>query len=90
MIKDIYSTIEFGGTKTVALIAQGKNNILRKRVFHTLEPLQTIQTLVDYFKNNQSSNNLPLKSIGIGCFGPLDINANSETCGSIFSTPKTV
>ena len=65
MTKDIYGAIEFGGTKTVALIAQGKNNILSKRVFHTLAPLQTIQALVDYFKNYQSSNNLLLKSIGI-------------------------
>lgn len=38
--------------------------------------------ILEYFKDKE------IASIGIACFGPIDLNKNSETYGYITSTPK--
>ena len=38
--------------------------------------------LIEYFKDKE------IEALGIGCFGPIDVNRNSETYGYITTTPK--
>lgn len=74
--------LEAGGTKMVCAIGDEKGNIEKQTSFPTLSPDETIPVLLDYFKNEN------IDALGIACFGPVDLNPESETYGYITSTPK--
>lgn len=74
--------IEAGGTKMVCAIGDEKGHIEKQASFPTTTPEETIPVLIDYFKNEN------IEALGIGCFGPVDLNPRSSTYGYITSTPK--
>lgn len=88
MAEKAYGAIELGGTKTVAILAKDREQILEKKVFPTLNPIQTMQDIFDFFNAAQARNHISIHAIGVGSFGPLDLNPESETFGYITSTPK--
>ena len=77
-----YGSIEAGGTKFVLAIADEHFNIIKKCKFATTTPQETISKTIKYFKENRVS------AIGLGSFGPIDLNPSSKTYGYITSTPK--
>ncbi len=79
---DLYGAIEGGGTKFVCAIGDSSGKIIEKIKISTQAPEITSQEIISFFKQH------PIKKLGIGCFGPLDLNKNSATYGSITSTPK--
>jgi fructokinase len=84
-----YGAIELGGTKTNVLIANGQNQPVAQKTIPTLSPHETIAIISDFFKGVLSSEGIRLESVGIGSFGPLDLNPASKTFGFITSTPKS-
>ena len=88
MSKQYYGAIELGGTKINTLIADEHNNQVAKRVIPTLSPDESIEDIANFFKRTLTDENIKLESVGIGCFGPLDLNPGSKTFGHITSTPK--
>lgn len=74
--------IEAGGTKFVCAVADLNLNIIDKIVIDTQTPDKTLTQVIQFFSN------YPIQSLGIGCFGPVDIDINSKTYGYITSTPK--
>jgi len=74
--------IEAGGTKFVCAIGDENGNLIQRAQFPTTVPDETISQVIEFFKN------YPIKAIGIGSFGPIDVNLASPTYGSITSTPK--
>jgi len=89
MSKQYYGAIELGGTKTNLMIADAANHPVAKKVFPTLSPDETVSDITRFFKSTLSSEQIQLESIGIGCFGPVDLHPDSKTFGYITSTPKT-
>ena len=87
-MSNYFGAIELGGTKTVALIAEDKDHIVEKKVFPTLGPSHTVKDLANFFLSESDKYSLTIKAIGIGCFGPIDLNPDSKTFGFITSTPK--
>lgn len=79
----LYGGIEAGGTKFNCIVASGPGDIVAETRFPTTVPEETIGHVIDFFKNYPS-----LVSIGIACFGPLELNASSPKFGYITSTPK--
>lgn len=77
-----YGGIELGGTKMVCGIADENGKILDRYVIPTKEPNETLKKLCDYFKDKGIS------SLGIGSFGPIDLNKKSNKYGYITTTPK--
>ena len=75
--------IEAGGTKFVCAVGDEKGNIVEQIQIPTTVPEDTIPKVIDFFKR------YPLKAIGVGSFGPIDVNSESPTYGFITSTPKT-
>jgi fructokinase len=53
--------------------------------FRTEDPNTTTSQVVEFFQGCGKR----LDAVGIGSFGPVDLNANSPTFGHITSTPKT-
>ncbi|MDO9547313.1 MAG: ROK family protein [Pelolinea sp.] len=88
MAEKAFGAIELGGTKTFVMIAKDKTNIYSRKIFPTLSPNQTISDITNFFKDETNSLDLELASIGIGSFGPLDLDPESKTFGYITSTPK--
>lgn len=74
--------IELGGTKMVCAIGNEKGEILDRFVIPTAEVDETLSRLLEYFKDKN------IEALGIGSFGPLDLNKNSDTYGYITTTPK--
>ncbi|MGN0505254.1 MAG: ROK family protein [Lachnospiraceae bacterium] len=78
----ILGALEAGGTKMVCAIGNEQGNILNRISIPTEAPEQTMPKLTDYFKS------FPLEALGIGTFGPADLNPTSNTYGFITTTPK--
>ena len=74
--------LEAGGTKMVCAIGNEKGEIFERVSFKTETPDKTIPELIRYFKDKD------IEALGIGCFGPIDLNRDSETYGYITTTPK--
>ncbi|PHV70725.1 fructokinase [Sporanaerobium hydrogeniformans] len=74
--------LEAGGTKMVCAIGNEKGEIFEQVSIPTLTPEETMPQLIAYFKEKK------IESLGIGCFGPIDLDPYSSTYGYITSTPK--
>ena len=77
-----YGSLEAGGTKMVCAIGDEQGNILERISIPTLAPENTMPAILDFFKNKNIS------ALGIGCFGPVDLDKKSPTYGHITTTPK--
>ncbi|MEG1902218.1 MAG: ROK family protein [Clostridium sp.] len=78
----IYGALEAGGTKMVCAIGDEHGKILDRISVPTETPEITLPKLIEYFKDKK------IETLGIGCFGPIDLNRSSSTYGCITSTPK--
>ena len=74
--------IEAGGTKFICGIGNEQGIIEDKISFPTGEPERTLEQVISYFEHNN------VDSIGIGTFGPIDINPSSPSYGCVTTTPK--
>lgn len=83
---NLFGAIEAGGTKFICLVGSDPQHIHDEARFPTTTPAETLALVVDFFK--RAAIGKKLVSIGIGCFGPLDLDQQSPTFGSITSTPK--
>lgn len=78
----LFGALEAGGTKMVCAIGDKNGNILERISIPTETPEKTVPEMLSYFKDKD------LCALGIGCFGPIDLNRKSPTYGFITSTPK--
>lgn len=81
------ATLESGGTKMVAALASGPDDILVRKRIPTTAPDETISALVNFFTQASSQFGQP-EALAIGTFGPADLNPDSPTYGHITTTPK--
>lgn len=78
----LYGAIEAGGTKFVCAVGDEAGNIVESVTIPTLEPKQTLQLVDDFF------GKYTLSSIGIGSFGPIELNETKKSYGEILNSPK--
>ena len=83
--------IEAGGTKMVCAVTEVSDiggeerklpHILARKSIPTTQPEETFGQMLDFFSGWE------LAALGIGSFGPLDLNRGSDTYGYITNTPK--
>ena len=77
--------IELGGTKCIAAVARG-GTIVRSARWPTGDPVTTLAQIVTAIAAWHAAE--PLAAIGIGAFGPLDLDPASPGLGRIGATPK--
>ncbi len=83
--------IEAGGTKFVCVLGDSPNNILREERIPTTNPEETLSRSLEFFQNASAdlgSTYGPLRAMGIGTFGPVDMRSESATWGFVTTTPK--
>lgn len=81
-----FGGIEAGGTKFVCAVGNGPDKIIAEARFPTTTPAATFQKVIAFFQGYKET--LGLSAIGIGSFGPLDLNPQSPTYGYITKTTK--
>ncbi|MGX7245012.1 ROK family protein [Enterococcus quebecensis] len=79
---EYYGSIEAGGTKFVCAVADEDLQIVERISLPTTLPEETLAQVFAFFDAYQ------LKALGVGSFGPIDVNRQSSTYGYITSTPK--
>jgi fructokinase len=75
----VFGGIEAGGTKFNLLIASGPDDIRAELRVATTTPLETLSATVAFFNEYQQKYGEKLAGLGIGSFGPLDLNPKSST-----------
>ena len=84
----LYGGIEAGGTKFKCIITTEDAQILQEKTIPTSDPKATMQRVLEFFNDDCSKYFSQLAAIGIGSFGPLNLEPTSDEYGSITSTPK--
>ncbi len=79
--------IEAGGTKFVCGIGTGPEDMRDIARIPTTTPEETLAGVCRFIATAKSKHG-PISGIGIGSFGPVDLNPKSETYGYITTTPK--
>ncbi len=74
--------IEAGGTKFVCAVGDSAGTIMERITIPTTTPEETMPRVFAFFEKYE------LNAIGVGSFGPIDVNIDSPTYGSITATPK--
>ncbi len=80
-----YGGIEAGGTKFVCGVSDEELNLVERISFPTTTPKETMAQVLAFFKAYQGK----LAAIGVGSFGPIDVQKDSPTYGRITTTPKS-
>ena len=78
----LLGALEAGGTKMVCALGNEKGEVFERESFPTREPEPTISDIISYFAGRG------IEALGVSSFGPLDLNEDSSTYGSITTTPK--
>jgi fructokinase len=77
-----YAGVELGGTKCVAILARGRDEILERETVPTSSPDNTLGRIAGILSKWQ------FEALGVASFGPVDLDRRSPTYGHITSTPK--
>jgi fructokinase len=74
--------IEAGGTKYVCAVADDHFNIVERITIPSADPEKALKHSIEFFQEYK------IDKLGIGTFGPVDINPKSNSYGTIQNTPK--
>jgi fructokinase len=74
--------IEAGGSKFVCAVGSGPADLDSVRI-QTTTPQETVGRVIEFFRSHGR-----VAAVGIGSFGPIDPDPQSDTFGHITSTPK--
>ena len=74
--------LEAGGTKMVLAVYEEDGTELERLTLPTETPEMTMPPMIAFFRRHG------IDALGVGSFGPLDLNPASPTYGFITSTPK--
>lgn len=85
--RGVYGGLEAGGTKFVCLLGTGPDDITDVERIEVGEPGPTIAAAAAYFRR-VLDRGVPLRAIGIGSFGPLELRRDHPRYGWITTTPK--
>ena len=79
----LYGGVETGGTWCVCAVGTGPDELVAHDQFRTGAPAQTLDRIVGFF-----TAQAPVAAIGVGSFGPVDVDPDSPTWGHVTTTPK--
>lgn len=78
--------VELGGTKSIAVIARGRDIIERAQWPTGGDPAATLTAIADWLEQHDRASGLA--ALGIASFGPIGLHRNSDSYGTILDTPK--
>lgn len=84
---ELYGAVEAGGTKFVVAVGRAGEAPLRTERIPTTEPEETLGRVAGFFRSC-GRDGLEIEALGIGSFGPVELDPESPRWGHITSTPK--
>ncbi len=78
-----FGAIEAGGTKFLCAVGSGPDDLSEPVRFTTTTPAETLAKCIEFFRAEA-----PLDAIGVGCFGPIELDRRSPNYGRVTVTPK--
>jgi len=82
-----YGAVEAGGTKFVCAIADHTGRVHAEERFATADPASTLAATLSFLRACSADVGC-LTAIGVGSFGPVELDRNSVRYGYIGRTPK--
>ncbi len=82
-MSEVFGGVETGGTWCACALGTGPDRILAEHRFRTGPPERTVARIADFFAAHPRPS-----AVGIGAFGPLDLDPGSPTWGHVTATPK--
>jgi fructokinase len=82
-VREIYGGVETGGTWIVCALGTGPGELVAEETFRTAGSRETLARIGDFFEAHARP-----AAIGVGSFGPVDLNPDSPTWGHVTTTPK--
>lgn len=82
----MYAGVELGGTKCIAILASGPDEIVARESVPTTTPEETVGRVEEVLVRWQAER--PIEALGIASFGPVDLHPDSPTWGHIVTTTK--
>jgi fructokinase len=80
---ELYGGVETGGTWCVCALGTSPEEIVALEQFPTTSPPETLARIVEFFRQRP-----PPAAIGVGSFGPVDVDPDSPSWGQVTTTPK--
>ena len=74
--------LEAGGTKMVLAVYTENGRELERKTIPTQTPEETMPEMIAFFRDHA------VDALGVGTFGPVDLDPKSDTYGHITTTPK--
>ena len=81
-----YAGVELGGTKCVAILARGPEEIIARQAVPTTGPEETLSVLEEILLRWRAERGF--EALGIASFGPVDLHPSSQTWGHVITTTK--
>ena len=82
-MSDLVGGVETGGTWCVCALGRGPGEIEAEEQFPTTDPEATLARIVDFFRAHPGA-----RAIGVGSFGPVELDPRSARWGYVTTTPK--
>lgn len=79
----LFGGVETGGTWCVCALGRGPDEVVAREQFETGAPAETLDRIIDFFLSHPRP-----EALGVGAFGPLDVDPESPTWGYVTTTPK--
>lgn len=86
-MRSILGAVEAGGTKILAAVGRVGETPIRSARIATEDPEATLGEVAAFFLRC-AADGLPIRALGVGSFGPLELDPASPRWGRITSTPK--
>ncbi|HZU50929.1 MAG TPA: ROK family protein [Sphingomicrobium sp.] len=83
---DLFAGVELGGTKCILLLARGPDEIIERVQLDTGDPDDTLSSIEHILARWQSATRF--EALGIGSFGPLNLDPASPRYGEVTNSPK--
>uniref|UniRef100_B0SW98 fructokinase n=1 Tax=Caulobacter sp. (strain K31) TaxID=366602 RepID=B0SW98_CAUSK len=83
--RSLFAGVELGGTKSIAVLAEGRQ-ILEREVVATTTPDATLAALA--LTLERWGREHPVAGLGIASFGPIQLDAAAQDHGHMLATPK--
>jgi fructokinase len=79
----LYGSIEAGGTKFICAVGTGPEDLRAQARFPTTTPKETLGKCIEFFQSQPK-----IDSLGVGCFGPIELRSDARRYGHVTTTPK--
>ena len=86
-MKPMFAGIELGGTKCICILARDPTEIIEQISVATDRPETTLPILEAILDRWHAE--VGFSALGLGAFGPLDLDPLSEHFGTVLATPKS-